>query len=69
LTLLLDILRELRGMFLADLRLALAVLGLIALVGVLTGALGLAPLAGGVLLALGAVAIVVASVLAAARPR
>lgn len=58
-TLLRDVVAELVGMFLADARLAGAILVLVALVGGLVSGLGLAPLAGGGALLFGCLAILV----------
>lgn len=66
-TILRDVLRELLSMFIADLRLTLAVLGLIALAAALAGRAG-APVAGAVLLA-GSLALLVLAVLVAAHRR
>ncbi|MCR8722937.1 hypothetical protein [Frigidibacter sp. ROC022] len=61
-----DVLAELFGMFVADLRLTLAVLAVVALAAVLALRLGQPELAGGELL-LGCLAVLAASVLRAAR--
>lgn len=54
-----DLLKELIGMFLADAKLTLATLLLVALVAVLVAASRIGPLLGGGLLALGCLAILV----------
>ncbi len=54
-----EILNEVVGMFLADARLTLAVLGLVAVVAVLVTALRAGPFLGGGILVLGCVAILV----------
>jgi hypothetical protein len=54
-----DVCKELLGMFFADARLTLATLFLVAIVGGLIVALGVEPLAGGAVLLLGCLAILV----------
>jgi len=57
-----DVLSELFGMFVADARLTVAILALVALSAVLTHKAGLAPLVGGVVLLLGCVVVLLLSV-------
>jgi hypothetical protein len=64
-----DVARELLGMFLADARLTLATLALVALVAALVVALGAAPLLGGGVLLLGCLAILVEAAVREARRR
>ncbi|MBZ0127826.1 MAG: hypothetical protein K8F59_01795 [Rhodobacteraceae bacterium] len=61
-----EVLQDLAKMFVADVRLTLAILGLIGLVSVLI-ALGLTPLTGGAILFAGSLGLLVAAVLSAAR--
>ena len=62
-SILLDVAKELVGMFVADIRLAIGVLCLVALVAVAVDYLGFAPLAGGALLLLGSLLIVIEATL------
>ena len=64
-----DVARELLGMFLADARLTLSTLALVALVAALVVALGAAPLLGGGVLLLGCLAILVEAAAREARRR
>ena len=64
-----DVARELLGMFLADARLTLATLALVALVAALVVVLGAAPLLGGGVLLLGCLAILVEAAVREARRR
>ena len=66
---LLEVAKELLGMFLADARLTLATLGLVVAVALLLDLAGAAPLAGGAALLLGCVAILVEAVAREARRR
>ena len=64
---LLDVAKELFGMFVADLRLATGVLCLVALVALAVDYLDVAPLAGGGLLLVGSLLIVIEATLRKAR--
>lgn len=64
-----EVLAELLGMFLADARLSAAVLVLVGAVALLIDGLGVAPLAGGVVLVLGCLAILAAVTAATAGRR
>ena len=66
-TILKDVLVELFGMFVADARLTLAILLVVAGVAGLIRLAGVDPLVGGVVLALGCVAVLFGAVLSAAR--
>ena len=66
-SILLDVAKELFGMFVADLRLAVGMLVLVALVALFIDYLGIAPLAGGGLLLLGSLLIVIETTLRKAR--
>lgn len=66
---LLEVARELLGMFLADARLTLATLVLIAIVAALVLAAHVAPLAGGLILLVGCIAILVEAAVRDARRR
>ena len=68
-SLLKEVLAELIGMFLADLRLSVAVLVLVAVVAALVDGAGIDPLLGGGLLLAGCLAILAAVTAAAARRR
>ena len=67
--LMLEVAQELLGMFLADARLTFATLVLVGVVAGLVLAVGVAPLIGGALLALGCVLIVVEAAVREARRR
>lgn len=62
-----DVLAELFGMFVADARLTLAILGIVALTALLVDLAGLAPLLGGAVLLGGTLAVLVTGVVLAAR--
>ena len=62
-----DVFRELFGMFVADLRLTLSVLGGVLLVAILMNSAVLGPVAAGFVLALGCVLILVETVLRETR--
>lgn len=64
-----DVLSELFKMFVSDARLTASLLGLVVIVSLLIEATPLPPLAGGGVLLLGSIAILVASVRRAARQR
>jgi hypothetical protein len=64
-----DVLKELAGMFLADARLSLATLLLVACVAGLIGAFRIGPILGGGILLLGCLAILVAAAGREARRR
>ena len=66
-SILLDVAKELFGMFVADLRLSIGVLVLVGLVALAVDSLGLAPLAGGGLLLLGSLLIVIEATLRKAQ--
>lgn len=68
-TMLREIAAGLLGMFLADFRLTIEILLLVAIVAALIAVLGVAPLWGGGLLLAGSLLIIVASVLREARLR
>lgn len=68
-TMLIEVLQELAGMFIADARLALSILALILLIAVLTFGVGLAPLVCGGLLVLGCILILIEAVFREARQR
>ena len=68
-TMLKELAAELIGMFFAEKRLAVALLALVAATGSLIDLAGIDPLAGGALLVFGSLALLVASVCSAARPR
>jgi|EndMetStandDraft_5_1072996.scaffolds.fasta_scaffold659616_2 hypothetical protein len=64
-----DVINELVGMFIADARLTVAILALVALVAALNKVWPAAPLLGGCVLMLGCVAVLVESVARDARRR
>ena len=66
-SILFDVVKELFGMFVADLRLAVGVLVLVALVAFLVNYAGIPPLAGGTLLLLGSLLIVIEATIRNAR--
>jgi len=66
-TILREVLSELVGMFVADLRLTVAILTLIAVTAALAGPLGAGGAVSGAVLLAGSLALVVATVLMAAR--
>ena len=68
-TILRDILAELRKMFASDARLTLSVLSLVAVTDVLIRDAHLAPLAGGVILLAGSLGLLILGVLSDARRR
>jgi len=68
-TMLKELAAELIGMFVAERRLTLSVLAIVAMVASLVHVIGVAPLFGGAALLLGCVTLLVESVLRGARPR
>ena len=62
-----DVLAELFGMFVADARLTIAILCVVAVTAGLVDLAGTAPLIGGVVLLAGCLAVLIAAVLGAAR--
>jgi hypothetical protein len=64
-----EVVKELFGMFVADARLALSVLALVIVVALLVGFHVIAPLAGGLVLLAGSLAIVIEAVVREARRR
>jgi len=66
-SILLDVTKELFGMFVADLRLAVGVLCLVALVALVVDYIGIAPLAGGAILLIGSLVIVIEATIRSAR--
>lgn len=67
-TILREVLAEMIGMFVADLRLTLAILALVALTALLAGPLGAGGAIAGAVLVLGSLGLLVGAVLFAARP-
>lgn len=68
-TILKDVLAELFGMFVADARLTLAILGVVALAAGLIDVGGIAPLVGGAVLLAGCLGVMIAAVLWSARQK
>jgi hypothetical protein len=68
-SIIIDVAKELLGMFLTDARLTIATLVLVALVAALVVEMGIAPLAGGTLLLAGCLAILVEAAAREARHR
>ena len=68
-TILKELVAELIGMFFAEMRLTAALLALVAATGLLIDLAGLDQLTGGAILLFGSMALLVASVCRAARPR
>jgi hypothetical protein len=66
-SILLEVVKELFGMFIADLRLAVSVLVLVAIVAACVDYLAIAPLAGGLILLVGSLAIVIEATIRQAR--
>lgn len=66
-SILVEVVKELFGMFVADARLALSVLALVIVVAVLVDYLAIAPLAGGLILLVGSLAILIEAAVRQAR--